>query len=199
MSNREKFLEEKIREISNEKRVFDIGSGGSRFQGLEIYKDFFRDCEYKTIDIRPELNPDIVADIHNLPLKDGSADAVICKSVLQFARNPFAAAGEIFRILKPGGKCLLYLPFIYPYHGNGGMLKDYWRFSVDGIGELFSKFKKIEVCPVKGRFETAVNVLPLQEGLLRKLFINPARFLDALTSKRQSGRQAAGYLVYLEK
>ena len=186
-------------EIASKKRIFDIGSGRNRFQGIERYKDFFRNCEYKTVDIRSEFNPDIVADIHNLPLDDGSADAVICKSVLQFARNPFVAAGEIFRILKPGGKCLLYLPFIYPYHGDGHALKDYWRFSVDGIGELFSKFKKIEICPVKGQFETAANALPLQEGLLRKLFISPARFFDALTAKKQSGRQAAGYFVYLEK
>lgn len=199
MSKREKFLEEKIKEIAKEKFIFDIGSGEHRFQGLERYKDYFCNSEYKTIDVRKDFKPDIVADAHNLPMRDCCADAIICKSVFQFTRNPFVVANEIFRVLKPQGKGLLYLPFIYPYHGDGNKIKDYWRFSVDGIHELFSKFAKIETCPVKGQFETSANVLPFQRGFAQKLTVYPARLLDSITAKFQSGRQAAGYLVYVEK
>ncbi len=199
MSQSENFFEAKIKEIAKGKVIFDIGSG-YRFQGLLRYKHYFSNCDYRTIDISEKCNPDIVADINNLPLGDQSADAIICKSVLQFVRNPFLASDEIFRVLKPGGMCLLYVPFLYPYHGRSeeGMC-DYWRFSVDGVRELFNKFKSIEICTIKGQFETIANMLPLQKIFITKFVAYLARLLDNMTVKFQSGKQVSGYFVFLLK
>ena len=40
---------------------------------------------------------DVVGDIHNIPLKNESIDAVICSSVLEHAENPIVAMKEIHR------------------------------------------------------------------------------------------------------
>lgn len=117
MTKWEKFFDEKIKEIAKGKIVFDIG-GGSRFQkGLTPYKKYFANCDYKTIDIDAKQKLDILADAHNLPIPANSADGVICKAVLEHVKNPFLVADEIYRILKPGGKCFVYAPFLFPYHG----------------------------------------------------------------------------------
>ena len=45
----------------------------------------------------------VVADGHDLPLADGSMDAVICIGVLQAVSRPESIVAEIARVLRPGG------------------------------------------------------------------------------------------------
>ncbi len=194
MTKWEKFFDEKIKEIAKEKIVFDIG-GGSRFQkGLAPYKKYFANCDYKTIDINAKYEPDILADVHNLPIPTNSADGVICKAVLEHVKNPFLVTDEVYRILKSGGKCFAYVPFLYPYHGN-----DYWRFTEDGIRYLFRKFSKIEICPVRGHFETIASILPYQNKFPINVLVVFAGFLDNFFKKYQSKKQVSGYNIFLIK
>jgi ubiquinone/menaquinone biosynthesis C-methylase UbiE len=46
-------------------------------------------------------------DLYNVPLADGSADAVILHQVLHFLDDPAGAIAEAARLLKPGGKLLV--------------------------------------------------------------------------------------------
>ena len=46
-------------------------------------------------------------DLYNVPLPDGTADAVILHQVLHFLDDPAVAIAEAARLLKPGGKLLV--------------------------------------------------------------------------------------------
>ncbi len=89
-----------------------------------------------------DYNPDIIGDIHNLPFADNSIEAIVCLAVLEHVENPFKACAEIHRVLKPGGFCLITLPFLYYYHAEKGYYKDYWRFTKDAVELLFQDFSK---------------------------------------------------------
>jgi ubiquinone/menaquinone biosynthesis C-methylase UbiE len=199
MTKWKEFFDEKIKEIAREKIVFDIG-GCSKFQkSLAPYKEYFLNCEYKTVDVNPDCHPDILATAQNLPIPDNSADGVICKSVLEHVENPFKAVDEIYRILKPGGKCFIYVPFLHPYHASGQKGKDYWRFSEDGIKHLFKEFRKIEICPVKRHFETIACLLPYQNKFPINILVYLARFLDIISERYQSKKQVSGSSLFLVK
>ena len=192
MTSWNKFFEEKIKEITKEKNILDIG-GGFRFQkGLDKYKDLFKDVNYKTLDIESKYHPDIIGDIHSLSMKDESIDAIICKAVLEHVYDPQKAINEMYRVLKKQGKCLVYVPFLYPYHGQKDGYKDYYRYTQDGIEYLFRKFSSIEICPVRGNLETVINLTPLRH---LRIFNFLARFLDRFFSNQQS----SGYNVFLIK
>lgn len=60
--------------------------------------------------------PDVLADAHALPLRDGVADAVYAAAVWEHLACPAAAAQEAARILKPGGWCLGSMSFLEPWH-----------------------------------------------------------------------------------
>lgn len=192
MTKWDKFFDEKIRRIARQKNVLDIG-GGFRFQkGLAKYQNLFKNTNYQTLDISSQYKPDIVADIHQMPLDDESVDAVICKAVLEHVHSPQKAVDEIYRILKKQGECLVYLPFLYPYHGQKDGYKDYYRYTKDGIEYLFKRFRSIETCPVRGNLETVLNLIPLP-GI--KIFNPLVRIFD----KFLSFKQVSGYYVFLVK
>jgi SAM-dependent methyltransferase len=64
--------------------------------------DFNASCEEEAL--RTGFSKFIVADFDKkLPLEDGSADIVLCVHVMEHLERPEFTAGEIFRVLKPGG------------------------------------------------------------------------------------------------
>ena len=199
MTNWELFFDQKIKEVAKGKVIWDIGGGFGFQKQLAPYKQYFSG-EYKTLDINEDLRPDVVADAHNLPILDNSADGVISNSVLEHMRNPFQAVSEMYRILRPGGKVFAYVPFLHAYHGGnkkGG--PDYWRMSRDGLQYLFREFSHIEICPVAGYFETMSYLLPRSHKFPFKLCIFPARLADRISCRFQSSNQVSGHHVFLIK
>ncbi|HAU40052.1 MAG: hypothetical protein UV80_C0005G0031 [Candidatus Peregrinibacteria bacterium GW2011_GWF2_43_17] len=187
--NPKKFFENCLKEIAKEKVIVDVG-GGTPFQkDMAQYRDWFANSKYLTVD-QAVYSPSIVGDVHNLPLEDNYADAAICKAVLEHCYNPIKVADEIFRILKKGGKLLVWLPFFYPYHGNKNY-KDYYRYSQDGVRYLFRDFAHVEIVQSKGYFETLFGFLPVV-GRLSFLF----KPLDSLI---KIGNCQSGFYVYCTK
>ena len=62
------------------------------------------------------LNPKEVSknlfecDIHEILLKDNSVDGIIAWDVIEHTLAPFIVLSEIYRVLKPGGKALVFIP-----------------------------------------------------------------------------------------
>lgn len=74
--------------------------------------------------------PEVFADASNLPLPNASIDTVLLLEVLEHLRHPAQALSEIARVLRPGGKLLLTMPFLYPVHDAP---HDYQRFTCHGL------------------------------------------------------------------
>lgn len=193
----ERFFEEKLKELAKESYILDVG-GGSPFQkGMAKYKKIFEGKNFKTLDVSPEYKPDIVGDIHNLPLDDGGVGAILCKSVLEHLEDPAKAVSEMRRVLKPGGKILIYTHFVYPYHARRGIYKDYFRFTEDGLRHLFRDFKKVEIKKEGGYFRAMCFFMPAQ-AILKPLWEPIVYALDKFfqTEKRTT---TCGFYLYAVK
>jgi SAM-dependent methyltransferase len=200
----DKFFEEKIKIIFGEKKsVIDIGGGlridkdkGSRFDPQRSWIiPLAQKIEYKILDPVPDYHPDIIGNIHDLPLADNSQEAIICMAVLEHVENPMKAMEEIYRVLKPGGFCFLYMPFLFYYHAEPGYYSDYWRFTEDSIKLLCKNFFKIELCSVRGPIATWLHLNPIGKYRMVKFLSN---WLDRVSGKTKS-KQVSGYYVFLVK
>lgn len=74
------------------------------------------------------------ATAYELPFDDGYFDAVRCERVFQHLDDPAAAAGEIARVLRPGGRALLvdsdwYTAIVHP--GDAEVLTRMYRTMLD--------------------------------------------------------------------
>ena len=191
------FIDSKIKEISLEKIILDVGGGEPFTKWLKSYKSLFANSDYKTMDFDKNTGADIIGDIHSIPLPSNTIDAIICHSVLEHVISPAKAVEEMLRILRPGRKAFIHVPSIYPYHARKGHYGDYWRFFDDTIEILFRDFSKVEYVKRGGYFKALFFFMPFQHRL--RFIIDPlSELLDALfkTEKRTT---TSGYYIYAVK
>ncbi len=131
--------------------VMDVGSKDAR------YRHLVPATEYLTLDIRPGSGADIVGDLHDVPWESGSLDTVIATEVLEHCYDPSRAVGEIHRLLRPGGVCVLSTRFLHPYHADP---HDYFRFTNEGLGYLFREFSEVSIRPLGNRVHAAWMMMP---------------------------------------
>lgn len=115
-------------------KVLEIGAYGN-----PSYGRFFKNKI--GIDIKTGPGVDLVASVYELPFGEEEFDLVLCLSVLEHLEEPSRAIKEMRRVLKPGGKILVSVPFMFPIHDAPG---DYWRFTKFGLRKLFSDGWEIE-------------------------------------------------------
>ena len=89
----------------------------------------------------------LVADLIDLPFGDASFDAVVAQGVLEHVIDPYRAADEIHRVLKPGGFVFSTTPFVLGVHLP---VADYTRFSRLALLRLFRWFTPIECDVIEG-------------------------------------------------
>jgi len=135
------FLEKHLAQVEAGSTVLNIGSGGG-YEELVRRIAAERGFSVQSCDIDPDRNPDIVDDICASSLPSDSVDVLVMADVLEHVQQPFDAAREIGRILKPGGTALLVVPFFYPIHDRP---HDYFRFTEYGLRLLFSRLEIIDL------------------------------------------------------
>lgn len=191
----DKFTKEKLTEIFTKKKyIIDIGGGlrldasrGNKISEANSWlKPYLKNVDYKILDKVGDYHPDIISDIHQLSLQDNSVDAIICIAVLQHVENPLQAVSEIYWVLKPGGFCFIYVPFLFYYHPLPGYYKDFYRFTYDGVSYLAKDFKNVEIQNVRGALATLMNLFPFFSKRTG-IFNYVDKFFKLLASKQTSG------------
>lgn len=123
-------IERTLALLNRDALICDVGAGGRRITADTV-----------TVDAFWSENTNIVSDAAALAISDDKFDCVFCTGTFEHLPDPWAAAGEIARITKPGGIVYIDAPFMQGYHADP---HDYWRFTQDGLRRLFQDFEVID-------------------------------------------------------
>lgn len=189
--------------------ILDAGSGdGNR------YKSFFKFEKYLTLDVRPNSGADIIGSVLNIPLEDNSVDSVISTQVLEHIKTPAKAVSEFYRVLKPGGHCLITVPQLNELHEEP---HDYFRFTKFGLEEIFSHAGfKIILINQRGGFWSAhmqiqiryaIDLFRLNKISILRWIFQPlillngflAILFDFFDRSRANRKHAIGWLIIAQK
>ncbi|MCU1669257.1 MAG: Methyltransferase type 11 [Blastococcus sp.] len=123
-------------------KVLEIGSGRQDL-GVDAYsvKKYFADAgEFVQSDVNPDFGYRVV-DITDMSI-DETFDLIICMNVLEHVFDVHTAVENLRRGLRPGGRLLVAVPFLYPYHDEPS---DFWRFTEHSLRELLRGFTTVDL------------------------------------------------------
>ena len=110
-------------------------------------KFHFPGAKVTILDINPTSGADIIADITSCrEIPDNSYELIVCTEVLEHTLAPWQASREIYRLLKPGGIACVTTPCNFMIHVPS---PDCWRFTEQGLRELFKYFTIEELQPLE--------------------------------------------------
>ncbi len=154
-------LDEKVAPHASGAKTLEVGA-----YGRSSYGRFFPNRI--GLDVRPGVGVDIVGSVYELPFEDESFDIVLCMVVMEHLEDPQSAIREMKRVLKPGGKILVSVPFLFPIHDSPG---DYWRFTKYGFKVLFKDWNIVELS-AETNFNETFAVLLQRVGYQSKFRFN---------------------------
>ena len=116
-------------------KLLDVGCG------TKPYTSLFDVDEYVGLDIDSESArkvgiADFFYDGDVFPFPDNEFDSILCNQVLEHVFNPDDFLAEINRVMKPGAKMMLTVPFVWDEHEQPF---DYARYSSFGLRALLER------------------------------------------------------------
>jgi SAM-dependent methyltransferase len=111
--------------------LLDLGCGNAP------YRPWFepRTTRYVTADYPPvAAGVQVACNSESIPFASQTFDTLLCTQVLEHLPHPWLAAGEMARVLKPGGRLILSCPQYWCLHE---IPHDYFRFTPYGLRVLF--------------------------------------------------------------
>ena len=137
---RDQWVGAQLRAIPPRARLLDAGSGEQKYRPLCQHLDYVSQ-DHEAYDGRGDGvgghvvswtygKTDLVCDIASIPEPNASFDVILCTEVLEHVPDPVIILQEFCRLLKPGGKLILTVPFcsfthFAPYHFSTGLSR-YW-------------------------------------------------------------------------
>lgn len=179
--------------------VIDIGGGTNpayisfmnRESGIKI----------QSFDVKVGATTDFETDV--LPASTDQFDTVLFLNVMEHIFNHQHLAGEVVRIVKPGGQLIGFVPFLMWYHPDH---KDFFRYTHEALEIIFTKAggQNIEIEPIAyGPFTAAAHlmILSLPKTIRVPLYL-PLFALDWVFLKLRPGQGdkfALGYFFTMTK
>jgi SAM-dependent methyltransferase len=167
-------------------RLLDVGCGDKPWEailaprvsehvGVE-YAETLRD----TLNARA-ARADVVYAGDRMPFEDASFDTVLSNQVLEHVPDPRALWADMVRVLRPGGRLIVTVPFSFRLHAEP---HDYWRFTPHALRALCAEHA------------LEVEVLEPRGGLGRVIGQKLATFLAFDVGRLGGEAQRAGGLRY---
>jgi SAM-dependent methyltransferase len=114
--------------------VLDLGCGHQPIRKFLSPETSYTGLDYyRTVTNWYHTRPDVFGDAQDLPVRSASVDHVLLLDVLEHLPQPNKCIAEIARILKPGGRLTIQVPFLYPVHDAP---LDFHRWTQHGLGRL---------------------------------------------------------------
>jgi SAM-dependent methyltransferase len=189
--------------------VLDMGAGE-----VDRYSSLFRKGKYIRMDVRHSDTVDIVGNADAIPLDDESVDSVVCTQVFEHLKEPFAAAKEIYRVLRRGGVVLITVPQMNELHEEP---HDYFRYTKWGMQYIFETagLTLLHMDKRGGFFSTSAQMFArycidrfdlYHKPLRRKLFAFPLQvigrfsiWLDSKDTTPANEKHAIGWCFVFKK
>lgn len=126
-------LHQELRHLTLSGRVLDLG-GKSANASYYAYIAGSRNCEIVSTDL--EAKPGVLAlDVQQpFPLPDASFDVVLAFNLFEHVYDYQRAPAEIMRIIKPGGRFVMCVPFLNEYHADP---HDYFRYTAPALVRIW--------------------------------------------------------------
>ncbi len=107
---------------------------------------------------------DVWGDGNRLPFASSSIDSVLLSEVIEHVPEPALMLDEVQRVLRPGGRALLTVPFMAPLHQ---LPYDYFRYTDEGLRSMFERAGlEVESIEPRGNSAAATGSL-LTQYILR--------------------------------
>lgn len=168
--------------------------------GSKPYAAFFSHCEsYIGLEVETEIAlqsfaPEYFYDGTTFPFAPNSFDSLVSFEVLEHVKNPDVIINEIIRVLKPGGKLIISVPFCWIEHEKP---YDYRRYTKTGLEEYLKK-NGFEIILSKkttgGLYTTLANFILVLRFKLRSFI---SYFADVLLLPVTILLHAIGYAEFL--
>ncbi|MDP3713012.1 MAG: class I SAM-dependent methyltransferase [Mycobacteriales bacterium] len=150
-------------------------SGATRHLGLDMTSDRYPDQE-------------LTWDGRVMPLPDAAVQQILLTEVLEHCQDPASVLGECFRVLAPGGRLLLTVPFLWPLHE---VPYDEYRYTPFALERLLGSagFSQVEVRAMGGWDASLAQMLGLwvrrrpmnrwKRAVLSRILVPVVRVLSA--------------------
>jgi SAM-dependent methyltransferase len=139
-----------------------------RVTGLEY--DFARAAEARRLANRLANAEILCAAGENLPFPSGSFDLILSHEVLEHVRDDWLVVREMVRVLRPGGRMVLFVPNRgYPFETHGIYWRGHYHFGNIPLVNYLPRRWRDRLAP-HVRIYTYHDLLPLFDGL-------PVRFI----------------------
>jgi SAM-dependent methyltransferase len=163
--------------LQNHAKGFLLDLGCGKCPLYEMYKDSITDsvCVDWTKGLHGITFLDVIANINQpLPFREKSFDTIVMTDVLEHLYQPLQAWAEISRILKPGGKVIIGVPFLYWIHEAP---YDYYRYTEFALKRMAEEngLNTIVLTPIGG-------IIPVLLDLLLKSLVHFSNSLAVAAS-----------------
>lgn len=118
------FYQSHIQEWNKNLICIDVGGKRKKKKGVFQLEQYINDPIYVNID--SSVEPNYVCDARKMPFENNYADIVICSELLEHIDGVDDVLAEIYRVLKPGGKAYICVPFSMHIHAAPN---DYCRYT----------------------------------------------------------------------